>query len=144
MNTKTDTAGMPTGMAPQALADLVKHTTRRVDQVYGDVIDLVDEPYDAFKLGAAIAATVLARFGHTIDEVMPEGLMDMPTKSKKHHAWIDCLNALSQPLDQLSPRERIILKILEACIKAEYQKAPGPKKDAFTAMFETILRDLKA
>jgi hypothetical protein len=143
MNTKTDTDGMPTRSNPQELADLVKHTANRVDQLYGDVIDLVDEPYDAFKLGAAIAATVLNRFGHTIDEVMPAGLMDMPTKSKKHHAWIDCLNALSQPLDQLSPRERIILKILEACIRAEYSKA-APKKDAFTAMFETILRDLKA
>jgi hypothetical protein len=143
MDTKTDADGLPTGSNPQELADLVKHTAKRIDQVYGDAINLVDEPYDAFKLGAAIAATVLGRFGHTIEDIVPKGLLDMPNQSKRRHAWTDCINALSQPLDQLSPRERVILSILESCIRAEYQKA-GPKKDAFTAMFETILRDLKA
>jgi hypothetical protein len=142
MNTKTDADGLPTGSNPQELADLVKHTARRVDQIFGDAIDLVDEPYDAFKLGAAIAATVLGRFGHTIETIVPKGILDMPSKSKRRHAWVDCLNALSQPLTELTPRERVILSILESCIREEYQKA-GPKKDAFTAMFESILRGAK-
>jgi len=138
MDTKTDTDDMPTGHHPQALADIIKHTAKRIDQIYGDMIDLVDEPYDAFKLAAAIAATVLNRFGHTIEEIVPKGLLDMPNLSKRRHAYVDCLNVLSVPLDELSPRERILHSILEACVRASYSKA-GPKKDAFMAMVEAIL-----
>jgi hypothetical protein len=140
--TKKRTIEMPHGLGVETLGDLVKHTTKRVDQLYGDMIDLTDDPFDAFKLGAALTATVLRRFGHTIDEIMPDGLLDMPSEARRRHAWIDCLNALSTPLDTQTPRERMIGTILEACICIEYSK-PGPTKDRFAAKLEQLLADLK-
>jgi hypothetical protein len=138
MDERQRQSGMPDGLGSQALADLTRHTLSKIDTVMHDAVDLLDESYDRFKLMAAIAASVLNRFGNgPLVEVMPEELLALP-ESKRRHAIIDCINTLTIEPEDLTDRERAVGVVLKLCLSATYGSDKG--KDKTLALLEALLR----